>query len=540
MSSWETPQATTANVFSFHLRSFMTRHRVRIFDGAVLVILTLAALFYCYEVDVFANAPGEGPKPHTLELDEVLLVAAIFCGGLVIFALRRLAEQKRETRRRIAAEQEVRTLAFHDVLTGLPNRRQFDDALRVAAAAPPRTGGSHAILLLDLNGFKRVNDVFGHAVGDEVLIRVAGRLSQSVRGSDLVARLGGDEFAVLSLHIAGPEAAMGLALRIIDSLDTTVQAGGKDHVIGTAIGIALAPQDGDDPVELLRKADIALYRAKTQGKSALRFFEPEMDAQIQERDGIERELRAAVQAGDIQPFYQPLIDLKSGAIRGFEALARWTGENLKVVGPDRFIPIAEDSGLIGTLSDALFERACRDAVAWPTGMALAFNVSPVLLRDSTFALRVLAILARTGLSPNRLELEITESALVRDFDAAQTALGGLRDAGVRIAIDNFGTGYSSLYHLRNFKIDRLKIDRSFVDSMARDKDSAAIVKALVGLGEGLGLQVTAEGVETLDQQRLLIAQGCDQAQGFLYSQPLPADEILAMMTPAGRLYGKAG
>jgi diguanylate cyclase (GGDEF)-like protein len=518
----------------------MARHKARIFDGTILTIVTLAALFYCYEVDVFANAPGEATKPHTLELDEVLLVSAIFCGGLVIFAIRRLIEQKRETARRIEAEQEIRTLAFHDTLTGLPNRRQFDDALRAAAAAPPRSGGSHAVLLLDLNGFKRVNDVFGHAVGDEVLIRVAGRLSQCVRESDLVARLGGDEFAVLSRHISGPEAAMGLALRIIDSLDDAVRAGGVDHAVGTAIGVALAPQDGVEPVELMRKADIALYRAKTQGRSALRFFEPEMDAQIQERDGIERALRAAVDAGDIQPFYQPLIDLKTGGVRGFEALARWTGENLTTIGPDRFIPIAEDSGLIGTLSDQLLERACRDAGAWPSGMVLAFNVSPILLRDSTFALRVLAILGRTGLTPSRLELELTESALVRDFDAAQAALGGLRDADVRIAIDNFGTGYSSLYHLRNFKIDRLKIDRSFIDGMARDKDSAAIVRALVGLGEGLGLQVTAEGVETVDQQRLLIEQGCDQAQGFLYSAPLPAAEILAMLAPGGRRYGQAG
>jgi diguanylate cyclase (GGDEF)-like protein len=529
-----------ANGFPHQLRSFMTRHKVRIFDGAVLVIITLTALFYCFEVDVFANEPGEGLKANTLELDEVLLVSAIFCGGLVIFALRRLAEQKRETARRIAAEQEIRTLAFHDALTGLPNRRQFDDALRAAIAAPPRAGGSHAVLLLDLNGFKRVNDVFGHAVGDEVLIRVAGRLSQCVRGGDLVARLGGDEFVVLSQHISGPEAATGLALRIIDSLDDAVQAGGSNHAIGAAIGVALAPQDGADPTELLRKADIALYRAKTQGKSALRFFEPEMDAQIQERDGMERALRAAIQAGDIQPFYQPLIDLKSGGIRGFEALARWTGENLETVGPDRFIPIAEDSGLIGPLSDQLLERACLNAHAWPAGMVLAFNVSPMLLRDPTFALRVLAILARTGLAPNRLELEITESALVNDFEAAQAALSGLRDAGVRIAIDNFGTGYSSLYHLRNFKIDRLKIDRSFVGSMASDKDSAAIVRALVGLGEGLGLQVTAEGVETLAQQRLLIEQGCDQAQGFLYSQPLPAEEVLAMLAPGGRRYGQAG
>jgi diguanylate cyclase (GGDEF)-like protein len=518
----------------------MSRHRVRIFDASMLFILTLAALFYCFEVDVFANAPGEGVKARTLELDEVLLVSAIFCGGLVIFSLRRLAEQKREIRLRIEAEQTVRTLAFHDALTGLPNRRQFDDALKTAVAALPRAGASHAVLMLDLNGFKRVNDVFGHAVGDEVLIRVAGRLSQCVREGDLVARLGGDEFAILSRHVSGPEAATGLALRIIESLDTAVAAGGADHAVGTAIGIALAPQDGDDPVELLRKADIALYRAKAEGRSALRFFETDMDGHVQERDKLERELRAAIEAGEIQPFYQPLMDLKSGRIRGFEALARWTGPNLKTIGPDRFIPIAEDTGLIGPLTDMMLERACTDAANWPAKLELAFNVSPVLLRDSAFALRVLAILARTGFAPGRLELEITESALVRDLQAAQTCLGGLRSAGVRIALDDFGTGYSSLYHLRNFQVDRLKIDRSFVESMARDKNSAAIVRALVGLGEGLGLEVTAEGVETAAQQRLLIDQGCGQAQGFLYSEALCADEALAFMSDAATQAREAG
>ena len=519
------------------LRSIIVRHRVRLFDSSVLLIVTLCALFYCYEVDVFANAPGEGVKRHTLELDEVLLVSAIFCGGLVLFALRRLAEQKRETARRIAAEQEIRTLAFHDALTGLPNRRQFDEHLRAAVDALPRAGGSHAVLLLDLNGFKRVNDVFGHGVGDEVLIRVSGRLAQSVREGDLVARFGGDEFAVLTCHIAGPEAATGLALRIIESLGPSISAGGSDHAIGAAIGIALAPQDGHDPVELLRKADIALYRAKGQGRSALRFFEPEMDAQVRERDSIERALRAAIGAGEVQPYYQPLIDLKTGRIRGFEALARWTGPNLSVIGPDRFIPIAEDSGLIGPLTDTMLERACTEAQGWDADLELAFNVSPVLLRDTAFSLRVLAILARTGFSPTRLELEITESALVRDLEAAKATLGGLRSSGVRIALDDFGTGYSSLYHLRNFKVDRLKIDRSFVESMAREKDSAAIVRALIGLGEGLGLEVTAEGVETLEQQQLLIEQGCGQAQGFLYSEALSAEQTSLLMAQSQRRYG---
>ncbi len=406
---------------------------------------------------MFANGPGVGPKAQTLELDEVLLVSAIFCFGLLIFALRRLAEARRETDRRIAAEREARAQAMHDSLTGLPNRRQFDEAVKAAVAAPPRAGANHAVLLLDLNGFKRVNDVFGHAVGDEVLIRVGTRLAQSVRDGDLVARLGGDEFAVLSRHISGPEAATGLALRLIESLAPPIQAGGAEHAIGTAIGIALDPEDGEDPAELVRKADIALYRAKGLGRSAMSFFEPDMDAHIRERDGLERELRAALAAGLIEPWYQPLIDLKTGNIRGFEALARWNRPEGEI-GPERFIPLAEDCGLIGPLTDFLLSKACAQAAAWPHGLELAFNVSPVLLRDAAFGLRVLERLNRSGLAPNRLELEITESALVQDMSAAQAVLGVLRKSGVRIALDDFGTGYSSLYHLRNFKVDRLKID----------------------------------------------------------------------------------
>jgi diguanylate cyclase (GGDEF)-like protein len=273
-----------ANGFPHQLRSFMTRHKVRIFDGAVLVIITLTALFYCFEVDVFANEPGEGLKANTLELDEVLLVSAIFCGGLVIFALRRLAEQKRETARRIAAEQEIRTLAFHDALTGLPNRRQFDDALRAAIAAPPRAGGSHAVLLLDLNGFKRVNDVFGHAVGDEVLIRVAGRLSQCVRGGDLVARLGGDEFVVLLHDVEDLATARVTAARVLDRVNGQCQIDGTMIELRVSVGVALAPEHGREFDGLLRRADRAMYIAKAAG-CGVAMFDAQRDAD-RRRDGV--------------------------------------------------------------------------------------------------------------------------------------------------------------------------------------------------------------------------------------------------------------
>ena len=512
-------------------RAFLMRHRLKILDGGVLLILTLLALFYALEIDVFIT-PGQTAKQEGLELDEVMAVSALFCGGLVIFALRRMREQRRETARRIAAEREARTLALTDALTGLPNRRRFDEALKAACAQPPRAGGSHAVLMMDLNGFKRVNDVFGHGVGDELLIQVGARLGKAIREGDTLARLGGDEFVVLAPHIAGAEAATGLALRIIDTLRTEIAAGGGHHHVGVAVGLSLTPQDGADPAELLRKADIALYRAKERKLSegsALNFFEPEMDAHVRERDRVEQELRLAIERDEVTPFFQPLIGLEGGAVTAFEPLARWTSPTLGAVEPERFITIAEDAGLIGPLTDRLLERACTAASAWPPTITLAFNVSGALLQDKGFGLRVMSILGRTGLLPQRLELEITESALVRDLDAAREILGALREAGVKIALDDFGTGYSSLYHLRNFKLDKIKIDRSFVETMAADSDSAAIVKALVGLGTGLGLKVTAEGVETDEQERLLRAEGCDEAQGFRYSEAVDAAEALRMI-----------
>ncbi|WP_277980199.1 putative bifunctional diguanylate cyclase/phosphodiesterase [Sphingomonas phyllosphaerae] len=492
------------------------RHRLKLLDGSVLVVVMTLIAFYCLEVDVFEH---EGDGQPNITTNEALLIAALFCGGLVVFALRRLSEAKRETARRIVAEQEARNLALHDALTGLPNRRAFDEALKVAVASPPKVGSSHILLMMDLNGFKRINDVYGHGVGDEVLLHVGGRLTRMIRGGDMVARLGGDEFAILATHAAGVEAATGLAQRVMDALEAPVNAGGTEHRVGVAIGISLTPQDGLEPAELRNKADKALYRAKEEKHrtpSAARFFEEGMDAQARERDALERELRVAIFNRSVQPFYQPLVSLDGGRIIGFEALARWTSPSLGEIRPERFIAVAEDTGLINDLTRLLLEQACRDAVTWPAHVTLSFNVSGIVLQDPLFGVAVFKILTDAKLLPQRLELEITESALVRDLDAAVRALDQLRGMGVRIALDDFGTGYSSLYHLRVFKPDKIKIDRSFVDDIERDAGSAAIVRGLIGLGSGLGAQITAEGVETQAQRNLLWAHGCDQGQGFLF------------------------
>jgi diguanylate cyclase (GGDEF)-like protein len=482
-----------------------------------------------YEFHVFGNAPGLTPQEHIIELDEALALAVLLCAGLLVLAWRVLRSQAREVARRIEAEHRARELAHQDSLTGLPNRRQFDQELKVAIAAPPRIGGTHALFMLDLNGFKRINDVYGHATGDEVLISVARRLQRAVREGDLVVRLGGDEFAVLARHLVGAEEATSIALRIMKGFDAPIATGSIQHQVGVGIGIALIPQDGRNSAAIMRKADIALYRAKAEPGSASRFFEAEMDSRIRERDLIERELRSAIKNGVVQPHFQPLMDLRTNQVVGFEALARWTHPTLGDVPPDRFIPIAESCGLLNELTDHLLRQAAHAASQWPEDVTLCFNISPSQLKDPTLGLRILSILGESGLSPRRLEIELTESAMVHDMEGAQQVLGALRGAGVRVALDDFGTGYSSLYHLRNFKVDKIKIDRSFVDSMEREPEAAALVRGLMGLGHGLGLTVTAEGVELPAQAKALLEQGCEQAQGYLYARAMPAAETKAFM-----------
>jgi diguanylate cyclase (GGDEF)-like protein len=516
-------------------KAVFMRHRIKILDGSMVIAVLLLVAYLAFEVDVFENAANLTRQEQAIELDEGLALGALFSIGMLVFAARRNREQRREMKRRIAAEREARTLALHDALTGLPNRRNFDSALKMAIESMPGAGACHAVFLLDLNGFKKINDVHGHGAGDEVLVHVGGRLSKAMRDGDMVARFGGDEFAVLAHHLSGAEDATTIALRILEAFKEPIATGLSHHRIGAGVGIALIPQDSETAVDVLRKADIALYRAKATRTSTLCFFEQEMDAHVQERDFLENELRSAIGTSALRPFYQPVQDLKTNKIVGFEALGRWTHAKAGEISPERFIPIAEECGLINELSDCLFREACRDARAWPDDVTLSFNISPAQLRDRTLGLRVLAILGQTGLSPHRLELEITESALVRDMEAAQETLGALRQSGIRIALDDFGTGYSSLYHLRNFKLDKIKIDRSFIARMSADRESQAIVRALVGLGTGLCLTVTAEGVENEGQQQQLIAEGCQQAQGFHFSEALPQDEAMALLRDDQRL-----
>ena len=352
-------------------------------DGLLLAAVFAIAVMLAFEYDIFWGPHAAVSQEREIELDEALALGTLLSLGLLAMSWRLLRAQRREMNRRIVAERRARELALQDVLTGLPNRRRFDQEIKAAIASPPRSNGAHAILLLDFNNFKRVNDVYGHGTGDEVLIEVAARLQRAVRDGDLVVRLGGDEFAILARHLAGPEDATSIALRVIKEFDVPVTIGSTRHPIGVGIGIALFPQDGQTIEEVLRKADIALYRAKAEGVSASRFFEPEMDAHIRERDLIERDLRNAIEAGTVEAHFQPLIDLQTKRISGFEALARWTHPTIGEMPPERFIPIAESCGLINKLTPAAAAAGCtrshrvaqgRDAVLqYLTGRAEGFD-----------------------------------------------------------------------------------------------------------------------------------------------------------------------
>jgi diguanylate cyclase (GGDEF)-like protein len=463
------------------------------------------------------------------ELDDIIFVVFVMSVAMMIYAFRRYRDLSREIKSRIGAELEARKLARHDPLTGLPNRRFFEERLEEYLGAASATHQA-AVLMLDLDGFKSVNDTHGHAVGDKALCEFAGRVSAIVRADAFLARVGGDEFTIIMPRIDSLDDPTNLARRIAAAVAEPFIVENVTVEFGVGIGIAIAPNDGVHADDLVRRADRALYRAKAAGRSSVRFFEPEMDAHVERRIQIERDLRNAIASSSIVPYYQPLVSLEANGIIGFEALARWENGDSGFVPPDVFIPIAEETGLINGLSDQLFRQACLDAKAWPATFVLAFNVSPVQLRDPTLGLRLLTILGQTGFNPHRLEIEITESALVENIGVAQTVIDELRQAGVRIALDDFGTGYATLSQLLSFHLDKIKIDRRFVSRLDTSEDSQVIVRAILGLAKGFGLTTTAEGVEDAGQLAYLKANGCAEGQGYLFSKAVPAADIPALLT----------
>jgi len=424
---------------------------------------------------------------------------------------------------RTRAEEQIRHLAHYDALTDLPNRALFHERLRqeLASAAPDR---QLAVLYIDIDEFKSVNDSLGHMIGDELLKSVARRLGACIESSDFVARLGGDEFAIVKTGVKDPDEVADLAQCALDAIRAPYDCLGHQVTSDASIGVALAPQHGTNLDQILKNADLAMYAAKSAGRRTWRFFEPLMDAHVRARRQLEIDLRKAIADQALEVYYQPCLSLQSDRITGCEALLRWRHPERGMISPAEFIPIAEETGLINELGEWVLAKACIEATTWPEGINLAVNVSPVQFKSGTLALKIVSALASSGLPAHRLELEITEAVLIRDDEAALDILHQLREIGVQIALDDFGTGYSSLSYLQRFPFDKIKIDRCFVNDLA-ETGGSSIVQAVVNIAAARHMKTTAEGVETERQQQLLRGLGCTEMQGYLFSAPKPADEL---------------
>jgi diguanylate cyclase (GGDEF)-like protein/PAS domain S-box-containing protein len=446
---------------------------------------------------------------------------------------RRTAEQDR-----LVAERQLAHMARHDMLTGLPNRSWFRERVDAAlSVAGPRT--QLGLLCLDLDGFKAVNDTLGHPAGDALLRMVAERLQDCMRGSDIVARLGGDEFAIAVTAVSGTEEVAHLAQWVIDALAEPFDLDGNSLIIGTSIGVALAPADGKTTDDLVRAADTALYDAKARGRGTFSVFEPDMQDHLQSRQATRVALGGAIARGELELHYQPLIDINSGVTNACEALLRWRHPERGMISPAEFVPLAEETGLIVPIGEWVLREACRQAATWPARIGIAVNLSPVQFRSKGLVEAVARVLSDTGLEPRRLQLEITESVLLDDNKGNLAVLEELHQLGVLIAMDDFGTGYSSLGYLRSFRFDKIKVDREFIKDLPHGRESLAVLRAVAGLAKSLHIMTTVEGVETDEQLASVRAEGFQEAQGFLFSRPLAAADLRQLLGMSASEGGRA-
>ncbi|MDB5529014.1 MAG: bifunctional diguanylate cyclase/phosphodiesterase [Devosia sp.] len=475
------------------------------FDSA-----TCSALLARHNVAVEADLMG----PNGVSVPVEVILREVDYGGKPhhVVAVRDLSARRQ-------AEQHIRFLAHHDALTGLPNRASFNRHLESEIALATRQGQSFAVLCLDLDRFKEVNDLFGHPAGDVLLRRVGQSLLSSIGDKAFAARIGGDEFSVIIPDIGSPARAGRIAERILDGFRDANRDAADGTMISASIGISLFPDNADDPQHLVTHADTALYRAKHDGRGIYRFFETEMGTAVRERRLMENDLRHAISRQELHLVYQPQVDIASGLVTGFEALVRWSHPRQGQISPNVFIPVAEESGLIMQIGEWVLLTACEEAASWTSPLSIAVNVSAVQMQSAQLPEMIAETLRKTGLAPERLEIEITETALVRDIARALISLRQIKALGVRIAMDDFGTGYSSLANLRAFPFDKIKIDQSFIKSVDSNEQSAAIVRAVLGLGAGLKLPVVAEGIERLEELDFLRGETCGEAQGFLLSRP---------------------
>ena len=454
-----------------------------------------------------------------------LVLAGFVC---LILAIRGACDLRQEITRRRRAEDAADRLARHDALTGLANRRVLHE-VTARMIAELQDGGSVVAMLIDLDGFKTVNDLYGHALGDELLCAVADRLRAAAGPGGMVARLGGDEFVSVMTTTMGRDALSSVADHMISAMAEPFFLQDRRICIGASLGIGICENDGTNVSLLLRTADVAMYRAKEAGRGTFRFFEPAMDAALQEQAALKMELREAIDAGQIVPFYQPLIDLATRSVDGFEVLARWQHPTRGLIMPDKFIPLAENMRLITPLTLALFRRVCSDARHWPASYRLSLNISPTQLPEAELFVALTAMMREAAIAVTRLEIELTESSLIKDTQAAARIIDGLRTLGITVALDDFGTGYSSLYHLRQIHFDKVKIDQSFVRNIGRDPRAASYVQAMIGLGRNLELQVTAEGIEDADVLAKLDAFGCTFGQGYIFARPQSGQDVWRSM-----------
>jgi diguanylate cyclase (GGDEF)-like protein len=460
------------------------------------------------------------------ELFETGLVA---CGSIGLGVLLFLTLRVAPLRMLNAALEQATFLSSHDMLTGLPNRRLFRARLEQSLQVAARDGTTVALFYLDLDHFKQINDVFGHSTGDATLSMVAERLRQCLRASDMLARLGGDEFAIVQTRLRRIEDADAFGQRLLAEFSSPLELDGNRHHVGLSAGVALSePGQVDQADKLMKAADLALYRAKDEGRGRVCFFLPEMDLKLQERHAMETDLRAAILTESLTLHYQAQVDLLSGQMVGAEALVRWNRPGHGTVLPETFISLAEDTGLIVPIGNWVLHTACCCATKWPD-IGIAVNVSPVQFQQPGLYEAVRDALKESGIAPERLELEITEGVLLQDTKQTLATLLRLQQLGVKLAMDDFGTGYSSFSYLQKFRFDKVKIDRSFITNMGSDQNATAIVRAVVSIGEALGVAVIAEGVETPEQATMLRGEGCLEGQGYLYSRPIPAEEFSKLL-----------
>jgi diguanylate cyclase (GGDEF)-like protein len=468
---------------------------------------------------------GRGKREFPIESSVSPIISdGVASGWVIVF---------RDVSAALAMAEEMTHSFEHDSLTGLPNRLLLKDRIDQAIATAPRHERQVAVLFLDLDGFKYINDSLGHPTGDKLLQSIAKRLVGCVRTSDTVSRQGGDEFVVLLTESRQWEDAVVVAERILKAVAQSHPIDNHDLHVTTSIGVSVYPDDGEDAETLIRNADIAMYQAKEKGRNSYQFFKPAMNVRAVERQSIESSLRSAVKNGEFVLRYQPKVDLQTGLITGAEALIRWNHPLRGELAPGMFVSIAEDSGLIRQIGRWVLREACEQARAWlDEGLppiSIAVNVSAVELSDETYVQRLYATLSETGMDPSNLELELTESVLMRHAHSAAIILQALRKTGIQVALDDFGTGYSSLSYLRDFPIDSLKIDRSFVDEVTSVVEDTSIVKAVISMARNLGLRVVAEGVENMDQLEFLRAQACDEAQGYFFSRPVDPDAFAELL-----------